>query len=155
MALDFFKIRGQGFNIDDDLYIIKSNGTPEGNINAPAGSLCLDYTNGELYLKNTGSGNTGWIEFTKDNWNSVYSTVNGTSANWDSVYSTVNSNSASWDNTSNTLQTVTDNGATTTTPVTLANVTINGDLTVLGDTFSADVSQSRSINIPAEIAVIP
>lgn len=37
-----------------------SNGTPEASVTAPVGSLCSDYTNGNLYKKSTGVGNTGW-----------------------------------------------------------------------------------------------
>lgn len=36
-------------------------GTPEANVTATVGSLCLDYTNGRVYRKATGSGNTGWV----------------------------------------------------------------------------------------------
>lgn len=35
-------------------------GSPEGVVTAAVGSLCSDVTNGELYIKNTGTGNTGW-----------------------------------------------------------------------------------------------
>lgn len=38
-----------------------SNGTPEGSITAVVGSTCIDATTGIIYRKNTGSGNTGWI----------------------------------------------------------------------------------------------
>ena len=34
--------------------------TPESALAAPVGSLFHDITNGELYVKNTGTGNTGW-----------------------------------------------------------------------------------------------
>jgi hypothetical protein len=39
-------------------------GTPEGAVTATVGSLCIDKTNGELYVKNTGTGNTGWKKVT-------------------------------------------------------------------------------------------
>lgn len=39
-------------------------GSPEGSLAAPVGSLCSDVTNGKLYFKKTGSGNTGWGEVT-------------------------------------------------------------------------------------------
>jgi len=35
-------------------------GSPESHVAANPGSLCSDYTNGELYIKKTGTGNTGW-----------------------------------------------------------------------------------------------
>ncbi|MES2359971.1 MAG: hypothetical protein V4529_16650 [Gemmatimonadota bacterium] len=35
-------------------------GSPESVVAANLGSLCCDTTNGELYVKKTGSGNTGW-----------------------------------------------------------------------------------------------
>lgn len=38
-----------------------SNGTPEGSITAVVGSTCIDATNGTAYRKNSGSGNTGWV----------------------------------------------------------------------------------------------
>ncbi|WP_164822997.1 hypothetical protein [Sinorhizobium meliloti] len=34
--------------------------TPEGAITAPVGSICTDTTNGVIYSKKTGTGNTGW-----------------------------------------------------------------------------------------------
>jgi hypothetical protein len=39
-------------------------GTPEGAVAAPVGSLCVDSLTGALYQKTSGSGNTGWEEFT-------------------------------------------------------------------------------------------
>lgn len=36
-------------------------GTPESNVTARIGSLCIDRTNGKLYVKETGTGNTGWV----------------------------------------------------------------------------------------------
>lgn len=38
-----------------------SNGTPEGSITAVVGSTCIDATTGIIYRKNSGSGNTGWV----------------------------------------------------------------------------------------------
>ena len=38
-------------------------GTPEANIAADIGSLALDTTNGDLYIKNTDTANTGWQQF--------------------------------------------------------------------------------------------
>jgi len=38
--------------------------TPEGAITAPVGAICTDVTNGELYVKKTGTGNTGWKQIT-------------------------------------------------------------------------------------------
>lgn len=38
------------------------NATPEAAITGAPGDLCLDTTNGKLYIKNTGTGNTGWVE---------------------------------------------------------------------------------------------
>lgn len=37
-----------------------SAGSPEGVVTANKGALCSDTTNGRLYVKNSGSGNTGW-----------------------------------------------------------------------------------------------
>jgi hypothetical protein len=44
-----------------ELSIYPSNGSPEGSLSAVGGSLALDYTNFDLYVKATASGNTGWI----------------------------------------------------------------------------------------------
>lgn len=40
--------------------IYQGSGTPEGSVTAPAGSLYLR-TNGAVYIKASGSGNTGWV----------------------------------------------------------------------------------------------
>lgn len=40
-------------------------GSPEGAVTAVVGSLCLDSTNGEVYVKNSGTGNTGWKLITR------------------------------------------------------------------------------------------
>ena len=37
-------------------------GSPEGVVAADPSTLCLDFTNGRLYLKRTGTGNTGWVQ---------------------------------------------------------------------------------------------
>ena len=34
---------------------------PEGALSASPGSICTDSTNGNIYIKNTGTGNTGWL----------------------------------------------------------------------------------------------
>ncbi len=47
-----------------ELSIYPSNGSPEGNLSAVGGSLALDYTNYDLYVKTTASGNTGWVSYT-------------------------------------------------------------------------------------------
>lgn len=38
-----------------------NHGTPEGVVTADIGSWCSDTTNGDIYIKKTGSGNTGWL----------------------------------------------------------------------------------------------
>lgn len=43
-----------------DVGFINNDGSPEGVVSANIGSYCSDRTNGVLYVKNTGSGNTGW-----------------------------------------------------------------------------------------------
>lgn len=40
------------------------SGSPEGVIAAPVGSMAFDRTNGRLYFKTTGTGNTGWVQIT-------------------------------------------------------------------------------------------
>lgn len=55
---------GQWLGMDDqtDVFgLFNSTGTPEGGITANIGSLCTDTTNGELFIKQTDSANTGWI----------------------------------------------------------------------------------------------
>lgn len=44
--------------------IYSNAGTPEGSVTAPTGAWCLDITNGNLYFKASGSGNTGWTGVT-------------------------------------------------------------------------------------------
>ena len=47
-----------------DLEIYTWNGTPEGAIKASPGALCLNKDGGAnttLYVKETGTGNTGWV----------------------------------------------------------------------------------------------
>ena len=40
--------------------LLTNAGSPEGSVTAPVGSICSDITNGVLYMKKTGAGNTGW-----------------------------------------------------------------------------------------------
>lgn len=43
--------------------LIKSNaGSPEGVVTASPSAICRDTTNGRLYLKRSGTGNTGWVQ---------------------------------------------------------------------------------------------
>jgi hypothetical protein len=44
----------------DDVIVTRYAGSPEGNVTAAPGSYCADVTNGEGYIKHTGTGNTGW-----------------------------------------------------------------------------------------------
>lgn len=39
------------------------NSTPEGVVTGSVGDLCVDATNGYMYQKRTGTGNTGWVQF--------------------------------------------------------------------------------------------
>jgi hypothetical protein len=53
------KVKGSVFDL-----IIKGTGTPEGAVSAPVGTLYVDTqgsTSTTLYVKETGSGNTGWV----------------------------------------------------------------------------------------------
>lgn len=43
-----------------NLKITAGNGNPEGSVTANPGSIYLDRTNGKMYVKETGTGNTGW-----------------------------------------------------------------------------------------------
>lgn len=54
----------QSFNLTDGVnssQIKLTNGNPEGVVTGTVGSLGLDYTNGILYRKQSGTGNTGWV----------------------------------------------------------------------------------------------
>ena len=44
----------------DFRYIMNGVGDPEGQINAKVGTMFLDTQGGDIYLKRTGEGNTGW-----------------------------------------------------------------------------------------------
>lgn len=44
-----------------NLKITTNAGSPEGAVTAAVGSICSDTTNGKLYVKATGVGNTGWV----------------------------------------------------------------------------------------------
>jgi len=44
-----------------DVSCVNNAGNPEGVVPANMGSLCHDMTNGDLYVKKTGTGNTGWL----------------------------------------------------------------------------------------------
>lgn len=44
----------------DFRYVMNGTGNPEGQINAKVGTMFLDTQGGDIYLKRTGEGNTGW-----------------------------------------------------------------------------------------------
>jgi hypothetical protein len=50
-----------GFTINGEVSWTRGSGTPEASETAEIGSIYSDITNGDLWKKNTGSGNTGWI----------------------------------------------------------------------------------------------
>lgn len=57
-------LRTNNVNIEGDVVIVTCTGTPEGAITAPVGSLALRSDGGAgttLYVKESGTGNTGWI----------------------------------------------------------------------------------------------
>ena len=49
-----------GFKLPDETLFQSYAGTPEAHVTAERGSLCINSTYGALYVKLTGSGNTGW-----------------------------------------------------------------------------------------------
>ena len=59
---DAFMINKGGLKFNDGTKILTGAGTPEGAVTAPIGSKYLDTTNGVCFIKNTGVGNTGWIQ---------------------------------------------------------------------------------------------
>lgn len=61
--LQLFKIKsGMRFENQDGsgIDLRQGSGTPENVVAAGIGSLYLDYTNGRVYIKESGNGNTGW-----------------------------------------------------------------------------------------------
>ena len=48
-------------NGSNSVGVYYNNGTPEGAVVANPGALCHDYSNGDVYVKKTGAGNTGWL----------------------------------------------------------------------------------------------
>jgi len=55
---------GQWMSMDDGTNTFgfyNNHGTPEGVVTANPSSWCCDSTNGDIYIKKTGSGNTGWV----------------------------------------------------------------------------------------------
>lgn len=50
---------GTEYTFSNGVKILTGSGNPEGSVTAPAGSMYLS-TDGELYIKTSGSGNTGW-----------------------------------------------------------------------------------------------
>lgn len=47
-------------DMGSSVFVTQYAGSPESNVTADPGSFCLDTTNGEAYIKKTGTGNTGW-----------------------------------------------------------------------------------------------
>ncbi len=45
-----------------DLHVRTGSGSPEGAVTAPVGDLYTDTATGDLWLKTSGTGNTGWTE---------------------------------------------------------------------------------------------
>lgn len=48
-------------NTAGSIDIFRVDATPEGAVTAGIGSVAIDSTNGNIYLKETGAGNTGWV----------------------------------------------------------------------------------------------
>ncbi len=49
-------------NIGGNFQIFRDDASPEGVITGSIGDLCIDTTGGEIYIKESGTGNTGWGE---------------------------------------------------------------------------------------------
>lgn len=52
-------LRGPG-TANPTVFFGTNAGTPEGSVTSGVGGFCTDITNGEAYIKQTGTGNTGW-----------------------------------------------------------------------------------------------
>jgi hypothetical protein len=61
-------------------FAISNAGTPESVVTAPVGSWCYDTTNGDAYLKASGTGNTGWQLVTRAGGTDVAVADGGTGA---------------------------------------------------------------------------
>lgn len=60
---DVFRGHARAINDMDDRSVLRGEGTPEGAITASVGRLYVDTTGGAgtvLYVKESGTGNTGW-----------------------------------------------------------------------------------------------
>ena len=47
---------------DAQVFVIATGSSPEASVTGSPGDVCLDTSNGRLYLKRTGTGNTGWVQ---------------------------------------------------------------------------------------------
>jgi len=63
----------------NDVSIINNQGNPEGVVQANMGSICQDNLNGNMYLKKTGTGPTGWQQIVSGTVTSGIETINGDS----------------------------------------------------------------------------
>lgn len=45
---------------ENNIIVTYNAGTPESVVEAGIGSICVDVTNGVIYVKNSGTGDTGW-----------------------------------------------------------------------------------------------
>lgn len=78
----------------DAVQLINVTANPEGNENGNPGSLALDSTNGKLYRKESGTGNTGWKLVEGDgNVNGVPPTTDNAIVRWDGVLGDIIQNS--------------------------------------------------------------
>jgi hypothetical protein len=56
---------------------LSNAGTPEAVVTAGIGSICRDRTNGDVYLKESGTGNTGWVRITTATSNEIAMLLEG------------------------------------------------------------------------------
>lgn len=47
---------------DAQVFVIATGSSPEASVTGSPGDVCIDTSNGRLYLKRTGTGNTGWVQ---------------------------------------------------------------------------------------------
>jgi len=69
---------------DVQMFVLSTGASPEGVVTASPGDIAFDTSNGRLYLKRTGTGNTGWREISPSE-SGTYTPTGTVITNLDSV----------------------------------------------------------------------